>query len=144
MKSGYSGYLKCIRVSGYSGYSVRCCGYLEEGGDCSRRARKHLEDCHRRPQERVEVFPVTDSGVGVTELAAEEVHAEDAKDEDEEHEEAEEDGHVVHGAEHHDQLSPEVRQEADQLQDSQQAEGPEQRFIFFQTCWTTERLREST
>ena len=109
-----------------------------------RRLRKHLEDSHRRPQEGVEVFPVTDSGVGVTELAAEEVHAQDAEDEDEEHEEAEEDGHVVHGPEHHDQLSPQVRQEADQLQDSQQAEGPGERFIFSLTCRTTERLGEST
>ena len=49
------------------------------------------------------------------------------KDENEEHEKAEKDGDVVHGSEHNHQLSPQVGQEADQLEYSEEAEGPEHR-----------------
>ena len=40
------------------------------------------------------------------------------KDEDEEYEEGEEDGHVVHGAQHDEQLAPQVGHEANQLEDA--------------------------
>jgi hypothetical protein len=82
---------------------------------------KHRDGC---PQQGVKVFPVAHTGVGVAELAAEQVHAKDAEDEDEEHEEAEKDSDVVHSPEHHDELPPEVGQKANQLQYSQQPECP--------------------
>ena len=44
------------------------------------------------------------------------------EDEDEESQESEEDGNIVHCLQHHYQLSPEVWQESDQLQDPQQSE----------------------
>ena len=47
--------------------------------------------------------------------------------ENEQHEQCEEHGDVVHGPQHDDELASEVRQEADQLQDPEEAEGPEHR-----------------
>ena len=85
----------------------------------------HLENRDCGPEQRVKVFPVTDLGFWVTELAPKEVHAKDGEDEDEEHEKTKEDGNVVHRAQHHNQLSTKVWKEAHKLQDPQQTERPE-------------------
>ena len=47
------------------------------------------------------------------------------EDEDEEDEQGKEDGHVVHRLQHDEQLTPQVREESDQLQDPQQAKRPQ-------------------
>lgn len=47
--------------------------------------------------------------------------------ENEEKEQSEEDGHVVHGAQHDDQLAAQVGHEADQLQNAQETERSQNR-----------------
>ena len=78
----------------------------------------HLEHCHGRPQQGVKVFSVADFCLWVAELAAKKVHAEDGEDEDEQHEETEEDGNIVHCAKHHDQLSAEIWEKTNKLENS--------------------------
>ena len=79
----------------------------------------HLEHCDGGPKQGVKVFPVANFGLWVAELAAKKVHAEDGEYEDEEHEETEEDGNIVHCAEHHNQLSAEIWEKANKLENSQ-------------------------
>lgn len=43
---------------------------------------------------------------------------------DKQNQEREENGHVVHGAQHHEQLAPQVGHEAHQFQDAEQTERP--------------------
>ena len=78
------------------------------------------------PQQRVKVFSVAYFCFWVAELAAKKIHAEDGEYEDEQHEETEEDGNIVHCAEHHNQLSAEIWEETNKLENSQQAESPKQ------------------
>ena len=78
----------------------------------------HLEHCDGRPEQGVKVFSVTDFGFWVAELAAKKVHAEDGEDEDEQHEETKEDGNVVHGAKHHNQLSTKIWEKTNELENS--------------------------
>lgn len=75
----------------------------------------HLENSDCCPQKRIKVFPIADSGVRITKLAAKQIHAKDAEDEDEECQQPEEDSNIVHGLEHHDQLSPQIGEKSDQL-----------------------------
>ena len=107
----------------------------------------YLEDRDCGPEQRVKVLPLAAACVRVTELTAEQVHAQDTEqrdknclqnekktvficfllpeDEDKEHQQAEEDGDIIHGPQHDNQRSLEVGKEPHHLDDPQQSEGSE-------------------
>ena len=97
----------------------------------------YLKNSYCCPKKGIKVLSITNSCFRITKLAPKQVHTQNAEkkcthftskklpeDEDKEHEKPKEYSNIIHGSEHHYQLSPEIWQKSNKFHYSEKSKCP--------------------